>query len=309
MPPPNLPAPDFTFDPNAPAACIAGVRPFCVGSYWLEAETSGSKFIVHKRPRRRRHLELWLRRQGRRSCENTGASSHDTRVAVLGAGVMGMTAASRLLDLSLGLTVTIYAKEVWQNTTSAVAGGQWAVSKVNFKKDAGWRSPARSGPSARPTSRSTWGTRSSTDFLVTLGDPGAERVRPHGRNLRWQGADQDRRQAECRDQHARCRARDRGRQGAAQAGAARRNSGGAGAGVGPTHLPTGVRAHRRRPRRHAACHPRHLPRRLFRQRPAGEGARRFSLQLRVGLDRAFGRRRGRCVLRLRAPVAATAAFT
>jgi D-amino-acid oxidase len=47
MPPPNLPAPDFTFDPNAPAACIAGGRPFCVGSYWLEAETIGSKFIVH----------------------------------------------------------------------------------------------------------------------------------------------------------------------------------------------------------------------------------------------------------------------
>lgn len=48
-----------------------------------------------------------------------------------------------------------------------------------------------------------------TDFLVTprrglsqwLRQPGAERVRPHGRNLRRQGADQDRRQAECRDQH------------------------------------------------------------------------------------------------------------
>ena len=76
-----------------------------------------------------------------------------------------------------------------------------------------------------------------------------------------------------------------------------------GPGRGPAHLPTGVRAHRRRPRRHAARHPRHLPRRLFRQRPAGEGARRFSLQRRVGLDRAFGRRRGRCVLRLRAPAA------
>jgi TPP-dependent 2-oxoacid decarboxylase len=49
--------------------------------------------------------------------------------------------------------------------------------------------------------------------------------------------------------------------------------------------------------------PRYLPRRLFGHRPAGERARRFSLQLRAGLDRAFGRRRGRCVLRLRAPAA------
>lgn len=46
MPPtPNLPTPDFTFDPNAPGACIAGVRPFRNGSYRLEAETIGSKFI------------------------------------------------------------------------------------------------------------------------------------------------------------------------------------------------------------------------------------------------------------------------
>ena len=41
MPPPatpNLPTPDFTFDPSLPGACIAGVRPYRNGSYRLDAE-------------------------------------------------------------------------------------------------------------------------------------------------------------------------------------------------------------------------------------------------------------------------------
>jgi glycine/D-amino acid oxidase-like deaminating enzyme len=59
------------------------------------------------------------------------ATSHDTRAAVLGAGVMGLTAATLLHDL--GLNVTIYAERMPANTTSAKAGGQWAVSVVEFQ--------------------------------------------------------------------------------------------------------------------------------------------------------------------------------
>ena len=44
---PNLPTPNFTFNPNAPGACIAGVRPYRSGSYRLDAETISGKFIVH----------------------------------------------------------------------------------------------------------------------------------------------------------------------------------------------------------------------------------------------------------------------
>src|SRR2546423_14852643 len=50
MPPPatpNLPTPDFTFDPDAPGACIAGVRPFRNGSYRLEGFPISNKFFVH----------------------------------------------------------------------------------------------------------------------------------------------------------------------------------------------------------------------------------------------------------------------
>ena len=48
MPPTsNLPTPDFTFDPNVPGACIAGVRPYRNCSYRLDAETISGKLIVH----------------------------------------------------------------------------------------------------------------------------------------------------------------------------------------------------------------------------------------------------------------------
>ena len=43
----DLPTPDFSFDPSVAGACVAGVRPYRNGSYRLESETIGSKFIVH----------------------------------------------------------------------------------------------------------------------------------------------------------------------------------------------------------------------------------------------------------------------
>jgi D-amino-acid oxidase len=59
------------------------------------------------------------------------ATSHDNEVAVLGAGVMGLTAATLLLDL--GLKVTIYSERMPAATTSFKAGGQWAVSVIEFQ--------------------------------------------------------------------------------------------------------------------------------------------------------------------------------
>jgi hypothetical protein len=48
MPPPvNLPTPDFSFDPSAPGACIAGVRPYRNGAYRLEGLPISNKFFVH----------------------------------------------------------------------------------------------------------------------------------------------------------------------------------------------------------------------------------------------------------------------
>ena len=129
---PNLPTPDFSFDPGAPGACIAGVRPFRNGSYRLDAETISGKFIVHNYGHGGAGITLsWgCATRVRDIVKSHLVSSHDKDVAVLGAGVMGMTAATLLLDL--GLNVTIFSDRKPAETTSAKAGGQWAVSVVEF---------------------------------------------------------------------------------------------------------------------------------------------------------------------------------
>lgn len=128
----DLPTPDFTFDPNATGACIAGVRPFRNGSYRLDAETGGGKFIVHNYGHGGAGITLsWG--CAAKVCDivkQRVAVSHDQNVAVLGAGVMGLTAATRLLDL--GLKVTIFSDRKPAETTSFKAGGQWAVSVVEY---------------------------------------------------------------------------------------------------------------------------------------------------------------------------------
>jgi hypothetical protein len=129
----NLPTPDFTFDPSQLGACTAGVRPYRNGSYRLDAETISQKFIVHNYGHGGAGITLSF------GCaakvrdivkDHLVSSPGTTEVAVLGTGVMGLTAATLLLDL--GLKVTIYADRAPLQTTSAKAGGQWAVSVVEY---------------------------------------------------------------------------------------------------------------------------------------------------------------------------------
>src|SRR5437588_12538937 len=129
----NLPTPDFSFDPDVPGACIAGVRPYRNGSYRLDAQTISGKFIVHNYGHDGAGITLsWGCAAKVRDIVKTHLlTSHDNDIAVLGAGVMGLTAATLLLDL--GLNVTIYSDRQVSETTSSKAGGQWAVSVVEFK--------------------------------------------------------------------------------------------------------------------------------------------------------------------------------
>ena len=129
----NLPTPDFSFP--EPLRCVAGLRPFRSSGYRLESEKpagSPHKFIVHNYGHGGAGITLsW----GAASKVHDIVRDHlpttsDRTVAVLGSGVMGLTAATLLLGL--GVQVTIYAQKFWNGTTSAVAGGQWAASIVNF---------------------------------------------------------------------------------------------------------------------------------------------------------------------------------
>lgn len=124
----TLPAPDFTCTP-ADCSFVAGIRPVRK-TFRLESESVDSKFIVHNYGHGGAGItmswgcavevcEIVLQRAG----TSRGA------VAVLGAGVMGLTAATLLLDW--GFTVAIYASSL-QSTTSDIAGGQWAPSFVDY---------------------------------------------------------------------------------------------------------------------------------------------------------------------------------
>jgi D-amino-acid oxidase len=133
MPTPNLQTPDFSFAP--PLNCIAGIRPFRAAGYRLEVERPVShpgKFVVHNYGHGGGGISLsWgTASKVRALVEPHLATTTDRNVAVVGAGVMGLTSATRLLEL--GLEVTIYAEKFWPDTTSAVAGGQWAPSKVVY---------------------------------------------------------------------------------------------------------------------------------------------------------------------------------
>ena len=127
---PDLPTPDFSFDPDAPGACVAGVRPYREGSYRLDAESVSGKFVVHNYGHGGAGITLsWgCADRVQDTVRKHLVASQGTEAAVLGAGVMGLTAATLLLDL--GLKVTVYSDRKPVETTSFKAGGQWAASVV-----------------------------------------------------------------------------------------------------------------------------------------------------------------------------------
>ena len=126
-----LPTPDFNWDPVARPP-IAGLRPYRDQTYRLEHEVVGSKFVVHNYGHGGAGITLsWgCAHEVVDIVRSRGLSANDS-IAVLGAGAMGLTAASLLLALNLKLTV--YAKDFPPHTTSNVAGGQWAPSLVNHR--------------------------------------------------------------------------------------------------------------------------------------------------------------------------------
>jgi D-amino-acid oxidase len=130
-----LPSPDFTYLPGV-TPLIAGLRPFRKETYRLEGQIIRRKLVVHNYG----HGGAGITMSWGCAYEVVDIiTRHQPRpkgqpVAVLGAGAMGLTAAMLLVEL-VEMVPTVFAKKFSPHTTSDIAGGQWAPSKVAFRQN------------------------------------------------------------------------------------------------------------------------------------------------------------------------------
>jgi glycine/D-amino acid oxidase-like deaminating enzyme len=123
-----LPGPDFTWNPatNPPKA---GLRPKRDNTYRLEPEPLDGRLIVHNYGHAGAGITMsWGCAQEVADIISAAGFGEGEPVAVLGGGVMGLTAAVLLAERKF--EVTMYAKSYPPDTTSNVAGGQWAPASV-----------------------------------------------------------------------------------------------------------------------------------------------------------------------------------
>jgi glycine/D-amino acid oxidase-like deaminating enzyme len=103
---------------------LVGLRPYRDGGFVVRAEPLGDKRLVHNYGHGGAGITLsW---GTSKLATQLGLQGHQGRVAVLGAGVVGLTTA-RLVQ-EAGFPVTIYAQALPPETTSNIAGGQWLAS-------------------------------------------------------------------------------------------------------------------------------------------------------------------------------------
>jgi D-amino-acid oxidase len=112
--------------PDRVIRTVAGLRPFRPSGFVVRADRHGDRTVVHNYGHGGGGISLsWG------SSELAAQLAHETgqtRFAVLGSGVMGLTSARRLQDR--GHAVTIYTKALPPDTTSNIAGGQWSPTSV-----------------------------------------------------------------------------------------------------------------------------------------------------------------------------------
>ena len=107
-------------DPARIIRAVAGLRPYRNSGFVVRREQLADKAVVHNYGHGGAGITLsW---GSSRLATNLGLPGHSGRVAVIGAGVMGLTTA-RLVQ-EAGFPVTIYAAALSPETTSNVAGGQ-----------------------------------------------------------------------------------------------------------------------------------------------------------------------------------------
>lgn len=101
---------------------VAGLRPYRDAGFVVRAERLGETRVVHNYGHGGAGITLsW---GTSRLATELGLPGHGGPVAVIGAGVMGLTTAR--LAQEAGFAVTLYTEALPPDTTSNVAGGQWS---------------------------------------------------------------------------------------------------------------------------------------------------------------------------------------
>ncbi len=101
---------------------VAGLRPYRASGFVVRREALGDKALVHNYGHGGAGITLsW---GTSRLAADLGLPGHAGPVAVIGAGIMGLTTA-RLVQ-EAGFPVTLYTAALPPDTTSNIAGGQWS---------------------------------------------------------------------------------------------------------------------------------------------------------------------------------------
>jgi glycine/D-amino acid oxidase-like deaminating enzyme len=113
--------PKLNIDRSRMIRAVAGLRPYRAEGFVVREDALGTKRVIHNYGHGGAGITLsWGTSY---LAARLGLPGHSGSVAVLGAGIMGLTTA-RLVQ-EAGLPVTIYAAALPPHTTSNVAGGQF----------------------------------------------------------------------------------------------------------------------------------------------------------------------------------------
>jgi glycine/D-amino acid oxidase-like deaminating enzyme len=114
--------PRVQVDRNRVIRTVAGLRPYRASGFVVRREALGDKALVHNYGHGGAGITLsW---GTSRLAADLGLQGHNGPVAVIGAGIMGLTTASLVQEA--GFPVTIYTDKLPPDTTSNIAGGQWS---------------------------------------------------------------------------------------------------------------------------------------------------------------------------------------
>jgi glycine/D-amino acid oxidase-like deaminating enzyme len=117
---PSLCLPRVNVSPERVIRTVAGLRPYRAAGFVVRTEPLGDKRLVHNYGHGGAGITLsW---GCSRLATELGLRGHQGPVAVIGAGVMGLTTA-RLVQ-EAGFPVAIYTEALTPHTTSNIAGGQ-----------------------------------------------------------------------------------------------------------------------------------------------------------------------------------------